>query len=193
MTTQKERCPWAGTDSLYIDYHDREWGVPVHDDRLWFEFLVLESAQAGLSWLTILRKRESYRRAFMDFDPARVSEFGEAEVAGLMENPGIVRNKRKILSAINNARCFIEVQREFGSFDDYIWRFVSWKPVINIWKTQREVPVTTEKAIEISNDLKHRGFSFLGPTIIYAHMQATGMVNDHLVSCFRHAELVSSP
>ncbi|HON28184.1 MAG: DNA-3-methyladenine glycosylase I [Mesotoga sp.] len=186
---EKTRCPWAYGGPLYIDYHDNEWGVPVHDDIKLFEFMILESAQAGLSWITILRKRENYRRAFADFDPEAVSRYGERDIERLMNDPGIVRNRRKITAAINNSAAFLKVREEFGSFDSYIWSFTGGKPVTNYWTGQNEVPAVTEKAVEISKDLKKRGFSFLGPTIVYAHMQATGLVNDHLVSCFRHAEI----
>jgi len=172
-----------------VAYHDEEWGVPVHDDRLLFEFLVLEGAQAGLSWITILRKREDYREAFDGFDPAVVATYGGRKIAELLANPGIVRNRRKIESAVQNARAFLAVQEEFGSFDAYLWRFVDGEPKLNAWRTWVEVPAETEESRAVSKDLKRRGFSFVGPTICYAHMQATGMVNDHVVSCFRHAEL----
>lgn len=185
-----ERCPWPGKDELYIKYHDEEWGVPVHDDQKHFEFLVLEGAQAGLSWLTILKRRENYRKAFDYFDPAKVAQFDETRVSALLANPGIIRNRKKIESAINNAQRFLEVQREFGSFDAYIWSFVDRKPIVNYWKTLSEIPTRTDLSDRISKDLKQRGFSFVGSTIIYAHMQAIGLVNDHLVSCFRHSQLI---
>jgi DNA-3-methyladenine glycosylase I len=172
-----------------VRYHDEEWGVPLHDDRALFEFLVLEGAQAGLSWSTILRKREAYRRAFHEFDPARVARYGARDVARLLGDAGIVRNRLKIESAISNARAFLEVEREHGSFDAYIWGFVGGRPIQNRWQTLAELPARTELSDQISRDLKKRGFRFVGSTIVYAHMQATGMVNDHLVSCFRHAQV----
>ncbi len=184
-----QRCAWVGSDPLYIDYHDREWGVPVHDDRLLFEFLVLEGAQAGLSWLTILRKREGYRKAFADFDAERVARFGPLDIDRLLADTSIVRNRLKVESAVSNARAFLEVQHEFGSFDDYVWRFVQSETIQNRWQTIGEIPVKTAEAEQLSADLKRRGFRFVGPTIIYAHMQATGMVNDHTVECFRWTAL----
>lgn len=183
------RCPWPGTDPLYVAYHDREWGVPVHDDRQLFEMLVLDGAQAGLSWLTILRKREAYRRAFAGFDPARVARFSQARVEALLRNPGIVRNRLKVASAVTNARAFLDVQREFGSFDAYVWQFVGNAPVKNAWERTSDVPARTEVSDAMSRDLRKRGFTFAGSTICYAFMQAAGMVNDHLVSCFRHPEI----
>ena len=180
------RCGWAGTDPLYCDYHDNEWGVPVRDDRLLFEFLILEGAQAGLSWITILRKRGAYRDAFDNFEVEIVSSYDETKVAELLANTGIVRNRLKIRSAISNAKAFIAVQKEFGSFADYIWGFVDGKTVQNRWAGLAEVPATTEISDRISKDLKKRGFNFVGSTIIYAFMQAVGMVNDHTVDCFRH-------
>jgi DNA-3-methyladenine glycosylase I len=185
------RCPWCGDDPLYVDYHDREWGVPVRDDRTLFEFLTLEGAQAGLSWLTILRKREAYRRAFAGFDPARVASWGDDDAARLMADPGIVRNRLKIEAAIGNARAFLDVQQEFGTFADYIWRFVDGRPIQGSSRSIAEVPATTPLAETISRDLKQRGFRFVGPTIVYAHMQATGMVNDHLVACFRQRQVAA--
>lgn len=185
------RCWWAGSDPLYVAYHDAEWGVPVHDDRALFEFLVLEGAQAGLSWITILRKRPAYRAAFSGFDPQLVAAYDAAKVAELLQNPGIVRNRMKIESAVSNARAFLRVQEEFGSFDAYIWRFVGGAPVQNTWSAPAEVPAETPESRALSKDLARRGFRFVGPTIMYAHMQATGMVNDHLTSCFRHAELAA--
>ena len=179
-------CPWA-TTPLYVAYHDHEWGVPLHDDRLLFEFLVLEGAQAGLSWLTILKKRDNYRRAFDGFDPAKVARYGARRVAALLANPGIVRNRLKIAAAIGNARAYLEVQREFGSFDRYIWRFVDGRPIQNAWRSLREIPPRTPLSDAVSRDLVQRGFRFVGSTICYSHMQATGMVNDHLVTCPRHA------
>jgi DNA-3-methyladenine glycosylase I len=180
------RCPWCGDDPLYVAYHDSEWGVPVHDDRLLFEFLMLEGAQAGLSWITILRKREGYRSAFAGFDPHRVAGFGECEVDALLTNPAIVRNRQKITAAVTNARAFLAVQEEWGTFDRYIWSFVDGAPIRNAWRSLDQIPASTPLSETISRDLKGRGFRFVGPTIVYAHMQATGMVNDHLVSCFRY-------
>jgi len=184
----KTRCGWAGSDPLYVAYHDEEWGVPEHDERRLFEFLVLEGAQAGLSWLTILKKRESYRKAFAGFDPRRVARFDGRKVATLLADPGIVRNRMKIDAAIRNARAFLEVQREHGTFDAYLWRFVGGTPRRNAWRTLRDVPARTPEAEALSRDLKRRGFGFVGPTICYAFMQATGMVNDHVVSCFRYPQ-----
>ncbi len=183
------RCPWSTTSELYIRYHDTEWGTPVRDDRLHFEFLVLEAAQAGLNWLTILKKREGYRAAYRGFDPARVARFGERDVRRLLADPRIVRNRLKILSSINNARRFLEVRKEFGSFDAYIWKWVKGKPLAGGWKTLSEIPPKTALSDEISKDLKARGFTFVGSTIIYAHLQATGIVNDHIRGCFRWKEL----
>jgi DNA-3-methyladenine glycosylase I len=185
----RQRCPWCGDDPLYVAYHDTEWGVPVHDDRVLFEFLLLEGAQAGLSWITILRKREAYRRAFAGFDPARVARFGAREQARLLADAGIVRNRAKVASAIGNARAFLAVQDEFGSFADYVWRFVDGKPVQNAWRSIQEIQPTTPLSDTISKDLKQRGFKFVGSTIVQSHLQATGMVNDHLLGCFRHAEV----
>jgi len=184
--TTVQRCAWAGTDPLYHAYHDREWGVPLHDDAQLFEFLVLEGAQAGLSWLTILKKREHYRRAFAEFDPHKVARFDRRRVDKLLLDPGIVRNRLKIESTVANARAFLEVQKECGSFDAYIWSFVDGRPLQNRWRRMADLPAKTPLSEEISKDLKRRGFRFVGPTIIYAHMQATGMVNDHVVGCFRH-------
>ncbi|MBI3546479.1 MAG: DNA-3-methyladenine glycosylase I [Gammaproteobacteria bacterium] len=182
----KPRCPWAGNDPLYRRYHDQEWGVPVHDDRRLFEFLILEGAQAGLSWITILRKRENYRAAFDGFDPRRVARYDAAKIKRLMRDPGIVRNRLKIESAVSNARAFLAVQKEFGSFDKYIWRFVDGRPIVNRWASLKNVPARTALSDAVSADLKKRGFRFVGSTIVYAHLQATGIVNDHVVSCFRH-------
>jgi DNA-3-methyladenine glycosylase I len=182
-----ERCPWAyGPSPLYIPYHDKEWGVPVHDDRVQFEFLTLESAQAGLSWSTILNKREGYRRAFAGFDPVKVARFSAARIAAILKDPGIVRNRLKVNAAVNNAKRFLEVQKEFGTFSKYIWGFVGGKPKVNRWKTLAQLPATSAESDALSADLKRRGFKFVGSTIMYAHMQATGLVNDHLVTCFRH-------
>jgi DNA-3-methyladenine glycosylase I len=185
MRTLK-RCPWSGEDPLYIRYHDEEWGMPVHDDQNLFEFLILEGAQAGLSWITILRKRENYRRAFANFDVRKVAKFGAKDVTRLMQNAGIVRNRLKIESTITNARAFLEIQKEFGSFDAYSWRFVDGKPIRNKRKFLEQVPPRTEISDAFSKDLKKRGFRFVGSTIIYAHMQAVGMVDDHLRDCFRY-------
>ncbi len=184
------RCAWGiGSDPLYTAYHDQEWGVPVHDDRRLFEFLVLEGAQAGLSWATILRRREGYRAAFDNFDVATVAAYDEARIAALLADPRIIRNRRKVESAVNNARAFLRVQAEFGSFDAYMWRFVGGQPKINAWRTLSEIPAETDESRAMSRDLKARGFSFVGPTICYAHMQAVGMVNDHTTDCFRYAQL----
>jgi len=183
------RCPWCGEDPLYVAYHDLEWGVPVRDDRTLFEFLVLEGAQAGLSWSTILKKREGYRRAFAGFDPERVARFDGADVERLLADPGIVRNRAKVAAAIGNARAFLDLAGRPGGFSGWIWSFVDGEPIQNSWRTMAEVPATTALAGTLSRELARRGFRFVGPTIVYAHMQATGMVNDHLVGCFRHAEV----
>ena len=187
------KCPWCGEDPLYVAYHDSEWGVPRHDDRTLFEFLLLEGAQAGLSWITILRKRENYRRAFDDFDPLKIARYGDPEVARLLADPGIVRNRLKIAAAIGNARCFLEVQREFGSFDAYLWGFVGNRTVHNAWASMDQLPATSPGSDALSKDLKRRGFKFVGSTICYSLMQAVGLVNDHLAGCFRHAELRRAP
>jgi DNA-3-methyladenine glycosylase I len=184
-----QRCAWSTSDPLYITYHDREWGVPVHDDRLLFEFLILEGAQAGLSWITILRKRENYRQAFDRFDPQKIASYGDEKILKLLNNPGIIRNRLKINSAISNARAFLAVQEEFGSFDSYIWRFVGGKPIQNTWTEMAQIPAKSAEAEALSKDLIRRGFKFVGPTICYAHMQATGMVNDHTIDCFRYQEV----
>ncbi len=185
------RCPWGWLDDpLHRKYHDTEWGVPVHDDRVIFEFLVLEGAQAGLSWATILRKRENFRKAFAGFNPERVARFDARKVQRLLGNPGIIRNRLKINSAVQNAKAFLRVQREFGSFDSYVWRFVGGRPKVNRWTTLKEIPAKTPESEAMSRDLLKRGFRFVGPTICYAHMQATGMVNDHVVGCFRYKELL---
>lgn len=191
MHDEPFRCGWCGSDPLYVAYHDEEWGVPVVDDRAQFEFLVLEGAQAGLSWSTILKKREGYRRAFSDFDPAKVARFSERKLERLLGDPGIVRNRLKVSSAVSNARAFLAVQEEHGSFASYIWSFVDGRPIQNHWRKLAELPAKTGLAETISKDLKRRGFRFVGPTIVYAHMQATGMVNDHLVDCFRHREVAA--
>ncbi len=188
----KKRCDWCeNTFDAYVEYHDKEWGVPVHDDKVQFEFLILEGAQAGLSWSTILKKREGYRQAFADFDVEQVARFDEHKIQELLENPAIVRNKLKVRSAVTNAQKFIAVQEEFGSFDEYIWSFVDGEPVANYWEEMSEVPASTDTSDQLAKDLKRRGFKFVGSTIIYAHMQAVGMVNDHLVSCFRHNEILN--
>jgi DNA-3-methyladenine glycosylase I len=184
------RCEWCGTDPLYIKYHDEEWGVPVHDDRKLFEFLILEGAQAGLSWITILKKRENYIKAFDNFDLLKVSRYSEKKIEKLLQNSGIVRNKLKINSAVSNAKAFLKIQKEFGSFDKYIWSFVGDKPIINKWKSLKEIPATTKESDTMSKDLKKRGFKFVGSTICYAFMQAVGMVNDHTVKCFKYKEMV---
>jgi len=183
------RCQWciSGND-LYREYHDREWGVPVHEDQKQFEFLTLESAQAGLSWSTVLNKREGYRKAFANFDPVKVARFSDKKIAKLLENPGIIRNRLKVNAAVTNAKAFLEVQEEYGSFDNYLWQFVGGKPIQNRWRTMKQVPATTKESDALSKDLKRRGFKFVGSTIIYAHMQAVGMVNDHTIDCFRHKE-----
>ena len=184
----KNRCEWCGDSELYQHYHDTEWGVPCYDDKTLFEFLILESVQAGLSWITILKKRDNYRKAFAGFDAAKVARFNSRSVERLMNDAGIVRNRLKIESAISNAKCFLEVQQEYGSFSNYIWGFVDGKPIQNRWKTLAQVPASTPLSDRISKDMKKRGFRFFGTTICYAHMQATGMVNDHVVGCFRHRE-----
>ena len=188
----KTRCAWAGTDPLYVAYHDTEWGVPVHDDKLHFEFLVLEGAQAGLSWITILRKRENYRSAYDGFDPAIVARYDERKIGRLLDNPGIVRNRLKIRSSVANAGRFLDIQREFGSFDNYLWSWVDGKPVISACESDADVPASTPLSDRISKDLKARGFSFVGTTIMYSHLQAVGVVNDHVTACFRYAEIIES-
>jgi len=187
----RTRCSWAGSDPLYIDYHDREWGVPVREDRRLFEFLVLEGFQAGLSWLTVLRKRENFRRALDDFDYRKIAEYGESKVKSLLEDTGLIRNRSKINALLTNAAAFMEIQSKFGSFSNYIWGFVEGRPIVNAWKSLSDIPPQTDLSVSISRDLKNRGFRFVGPTIVYAHMQATGMVNDHLVDCFSYRELLS--
>ena len=185
----ENRCEWCGKDELYVKYHDEEWGVPVHDDRVHFEFLILEGAQAGLSWLTVLRKRENYRKAFDNFDVKKVARYTEKRIEKLLQNAGIIRNKLKVRSAVSNAKAFLEVQKEFGTFDKYIWQFVNNKPIINKWKKMSDLPATSKESDELSKDLKKRGFKFVGSTIMYAHMQAIGMINDHTVDCFRYKKL----
>ena len=187
MSKDFTRCKWAGSVSLdYIRYHDEEWGVPVHDDRTQFEFLILEGAQAGLSWSTILNKREGYRKAFAEFDPQKVARFTKKRIEKLLQDPSIVRNRLKVESAVSNAKAFLDVQEEFGSFSDYIWGFVDGKPIQNRFKQDSDVPATSPESDALSKELKKRGFRFVGSTIIYAHMQATGLVNDHVTGCFRH-------
>ncbi|SHK14615.1 DNA-3-methyladenine glycosylase I [Desulfatibacillum alkenivorans DSM 16219] len=185
----KVRCPWPGNDPDYIAYHDLEWGLPCHDDRRLFEFLILEGAQAGLAWITILRKRANYHKAFDAFDPEKIARYDETRMEALAQDAGIIRNRLKIKSAVQNARAFLKVQEAFGSFDSYIWNFVDGRPIKNAWKTMDEVPAQTPLAQTISKDLKKRGFNFVGPTICYAYMQSMGMVNDHLVDCFRYSEV----
>ncbi len=185
----KNRCSWAGSDPLYIKYHDTEWGLPVHEDRRWFEFLILEGAQAGLSWLTILRKRPNYRKAFDAFNPAKIAAYDTAKRKILLSDAGIIRNKLKIDAAIQNASSFLAVQQEFGSFDRYIWQFVGGSPLKNSWKSVSQIPAATRLSAALSTDLKKRGFKFVGPTICYAFMQATGLINDHIVGCFRYEEV----
>ena len=187
------RCPWVDlTKPDYVAYHDQEWGVPVHDDKQIFEFLTLEGAQAGLSWYTVLRKRDAYRKAFAGFDPEKVARYGKRQIASLLANEGIIRNRAKIIAAINNAAKFIQVQEEFGSFDSYIWRFVSGRPIVNKLRTLKDYPTTSAESDALSKDLKQRGFNFVGSTICYAHMQATGMINDHAVSCFRRDAIITA-
>jgi len=187
---EKSRCPWATTPAM-IAYHDAEWGVPQHDDRVLFEFLILEGAQAGLSWSTILAKREAYRKAFSGFDAARIAAYRSAKLAVLLANPGIIRNRLKIESAVRNAQAFLRVQKEFKSFDAYIWQFVGGSPITNLWRHIKSIPAETAESAAMSKDLKRRSFNFVGPTVCYAFMQGTGMVNDHLVTCFRHAQVQS--
>jgi DNA-3-methyladenine glycosylase I len=186
---EKVRCPWCLGFDQYIQYHDAEWGVPVHDDRIHFEFLILEGAQAGLSWSMILKKREGYRKAFADFDPVKVAKFTNSKIEKLLLNPAIVRNRLKVNATVNNAKRFLEIQKEFGSFDEYIWRFVSGKQKVNKWKTMKQVPATSKESDALSKDLIKRGFKFVGSTVIYAHMQACGLINDHQTSCFRYKEV----
>jgi len=184
----KPRCKWVGEDPLYIAYHDEEWGTPVHDDRRLFEFLVLEAAQAGLSWITVLKKRENYKKAFDGFAPEKIAEYDTEKIRSLLLDRGIIRNRRKVEATVQNARAFLAVQKAFGSFDAYIWRFVDGKPIKNAWERPEEIPSKTKESMSMSKDLKKRGFSFVGPTICYAFMQAVGMVNDHTVGCFRYGE-----
>ena len=185
-----ERCTWPSDNGLMIEYHDKEWGTPVHNDKTHFEFLTLESAQAGLSWLTVLKKRENYRKAFEGFDPEKIAGFQENKIEEFMQDSGLIRNRRKLDAAINNAKCFLEIQKEFGSFDRFIWGFVDGKPINNKWKNLKEIPASTSLSDTVAGDLKKRGFKFIGTTIIYAHLQATGIVNDHTINCFRYKELI---
>lgn len=189
MPTQEQRCPWCGNDPVYTDYHDNEWGVPLHDDRRLFEMLVLEGAQAGLSWITVLKKRDSYRKAFDNFDARKIVRYDEKKVNELLRNEGIIRNRLKINAAIINAKAFLAVQKEYGSFDRYIWQFVGGKPIQNKFKSMKEVPARTPESDAMSKDLLKRGFKFVGSTICYAYMQATGMVNDHLTDCYRYKQV----
>lgn len=190
MNAQIARCEWSEGDPLYIEYHDTEWGLPLHDDQKLFEMLILEGAQAGLSWITVLKKRPAYREAFDHFDAKKVARYDETRIAELLDNPGIIRNKLKVNSAVSNAQAFLKVQQEFGSFDAYIWQFVGGEPIVNRWTSMAEIPAETPESHAMSTDLKARGFKFVGPTICYAHMQATGMVNDHVVDCFRYEEIL---
>ena len=188
-----QRCPWLDLDKPdYVAYHDREWGVPVHDDRKHFEFLTLESAQAGLSWYTVLRKRANYRQAFAKFDPAKVARFNAAKIEQMLQDSGLIRNRRKISAAVENARHFLAIQDEFGSFSAYIWRFVDGEPIVNEFRTLADLPATSRESDALSKDLKSRGFKFIGSTVIYAHMQATGMVNDHVLDCFRRSQILDA-
>ena len=187
-----KRCEWAGSDPLMVAYHDQEWVVPLHDDQKLFEFLILEGMQAGLSWMTILRKRDNFQVAFDEFDPHRVAQYDQGKFEDLMANPGIIRNRRKIQAAKQNAQAFLAVQKEFGSFDNYMWQFVGGKPMVNAWKMMSEIPAKTAESEVMSKDLKNSGFNFVGPTICYAHMQATGMVNDHTTDCYRYLECQKS-
>ncbi len=185
----KKRCEWAGSDPLYVEYHDKEWGVPEHDDRKLFELLILEGAQAGLSWLTVLKKRNNYKKAFDNFDAQKIARYDRKKIKELLNNEGIIRNRLKVEATVQNAKAFLEVQKEFGSFDTYIWRFVSSKPIKNKWRKMQDIPPKTDLSDAMSKDLKKRGFKFVGSTICYAYMQAVGMVNDHVVSCFRYNEV----
>ena len=189
MNLEKKRCTWCGSDPLYIKYHDEEWGVPVKDDKTLFEFLLLETFQAGLSWITILRKRENFKEAFDDFDYKKIAKYDQSKIDTLLQNEGIIRNKLKVHSAVTNAKLFMEVQKEFGSFTNYIWGFVNHKTIKNNWKTHKDAPSTSAESDALSKDLKKRGFKFVGSTVLYAYMQATGMVNDHIEDCFRFHEV----
>lgn len=184
-----QRCGWAGPEQIYLDYHDHEWGVPVFDDRLLFEFLILEGAQAGLSWITVLKKRDAYRRLFHNFDADKIARFSRTKIEHLLQNSAIIRNRLKIESTVDNARAFLTLREQHDSFSDYLWQFVDGRPVQNKWKSDRQVPASTKQSEAMSRDLKQRGFRFVGPTICYAYMQAIGMVNDHITTCFRHAQV----
>jgi DNA-3-methyladenine glycosylase I len=192
MKNTRIRCGWCLQFEHYVQYHDEEWGMPVHDDKVHYEFLILEGAQAGLSWSTILKKRAGYHKAFAGFDPGKVARFTPARIEKILLDPAIVRNRLKVTAAVNNAKRFLEVQKEFGSFDEYIWQFVDGKPIVNRWKTLREVPATTAESDKLSKDLIKRGFKFVGSTVIYSHMQACGLVNDHLVDCWRYKEVIKA-
>lgn len=192
MEDHRKRCGWCLKFDQYIQYHDEEWGMPVHDDQVHFEFLILEGAQAGLSWSTILKKRAGYHKAFAGFDPEKVARFTQARIEKILLDPAIVRNRLKVTAAVNNAKRFLEVQTEFGSFDQYVWQFVGGKPIVNRWKSLDEVPATTPESDRLSKDLVKRGFKFVGSTVIYSHMQACGLVNDHLVDCWRYKEVISA-
>ena len=192
-SSNRKRCGWVGNDPLYLEYHDREWGVPLHDDRQLFEMLILEGAQAGLSWITVLKKRENYRRAFDKFEPRKIARYDARKKRALLNDAGIIRNRLKIDAAIGNARVFLEIVNEHGSFSDYLWGFVDGRPIVNRWRIVSQVPASTEKSDALSKALKRRGFKFVGTTICYSFMQAVGMVNDHVVTCFRHAEVAKSP
>ena len=188
-----KRCPWVDLSKpLYVEYHDKEWGVPVHDDRLWFEFLALESVQAGLSWYTVLRKRENYREALAGFDPEAIAGFDDRRIGRLLQNPGLIRNRAKMNAIVSNARCFLEIRQEFGSFDAYIWRFVGGRPIVHEIRSAGDYPVTSPESDALSADLRARGFRFVGSTICYAHMQATGLINDHSIDCFRRSEILAA-
>jgi DNA-3-methyladenine glycosylase I len=191
MTKSQSRCGWCGEHPLYMAYHDQEWGVPLHTDQQLFEFLVLEGAQAGLSWLTILKKRNAYRKAYYQFDAEKIARFNSRSIERLLNNTGIVRNRLKIEASITNARAFLAVQDAFGSFDEYIWQFVDYQPIQNRWRRLQEIPVSTKESMRMSKDLQSQGFRFVGPTICYAFMQAIGMVNDHVINCFRHKEIAN--
>ena len=186
------RCPWCGSDSVYIQYHDKEWGSPVHDDQIHFEFLLLETQQAGLSWRTVLGKREAYRNAFADFEPQIVAGFREEDIANLLANPKLIRNKRKLEAAVKNSCAFCAIQKKYGSFDSWIWHFVEGHPIINHWQDISEIPVQTELSDLVSNEMKKAGFAYVGSITIYSHLQAIGIINDHLISCFRHAEIAGA-
>jgi DNA-3-methyladenine glycosylase I len=192
MSATFSRCNWCGSDPLYITYHDNEWGVPLHDDSLLFEFLILEGFQAGLSWLTILKKREAFRKAFNGFNAYEIIRFDQSKIEHLMQNSTIIRNRAKILATVQNARCFLEIKEQFGSFDRYIWQFVEGRPMVNSWKSEDQIPTKTVESEKMSRDMRSKGFKFVGPTICYAFMQATGLVNDHITTCFRYSEVDDS-